>query len=104
MSNISVERTPEAFTDKIVLRREGSEKTFPLKTVITRGVSAHYEIERCAPEHADLVIMTTHGYSGLAHFFLGSTTEMVVRHVQIPVVTQKPSREVLKNSREVDKH
>lgn len=93
--DISVKRTPEAFADEIEVARGEEKRTFPLKTVITRGISAHYEIERYAPEHADLIVMTTHGRSGLAHFFLGSTTEMVVRHAKVPVATLKPAKRLL---------
>lgn len=36
---------------------------------------------------ADLIIMSTHGYTGLKHAFLGSTTENVVRYAPCPVLT-----------------
>ncbi len=35
---------------------------------------------------ADLVVLTTHGYSGLKHVWLGSTAERVVRHASCPVL------------------
>lgn len=45
------------------------------------------EITKAARElDADLVIMATHGYSGLKHTFLGSTTERVFRHAPCPVL------------------
>ena len=39
----------------------------------------------------DLIILTTHGYTGLKHAYLGSTTERVVRHSSRPVLVI-PSR------------
>lgn len=36
---------------------------------------------------ADLIIMTTHGYSGVKHMMLGSTTEDVLRHAGCPVIS-----------------
>ena len=36
---------------------------------------------------AELIIMTTHGYSGLEHVVLGSTTESVLRHARCPVLS-----------------
>jgi nucleotide-binding universal stress UspA family protein len=36
---------------------------------------------------ADLIILTTHGYTGLKHVFMGSTAERVVRHAPCPVLT-----------------
>ncbi len=47
-----------------------------------------YEIVRYAKEMAvDLIIMGTHGHSGLAHMLLGSVTEKVVRKAPCPVLT-----------------
>jgi nucleotide-binding universal stress UspA family protein len=34
----------------------------------------------------DLIIISTHGYTGLKHALLGSTTERVVRHAPCPVL------------------
>jgi len=46
------------------------------------------EICKYAAEHdCDLIIMATHGRTGLAHMLLGSTTEQVVRHAPCPVLT-----------------
>ena len=35
----------------------------------------------------DLIVLTTHGYTGLKHVFMGSTAERVVRHAPCPVLT-----------------
>lgn len=35
----------------------------------------------------DLIVIATHGYTGLKHAFLGSTAERVVRHAPCPVLT-----------------
>jgi universal stress protein A len=46
------------------------------------------EIVRFADEHAaDLVIMGTHGWTGVRHLILGSTAENVVRSAHCPVLT-----------------
>ena len=37
--------------------------------------------------NADLIIIATHGYTGLYHVFLGSVTERVVRIAECPVMT-----------------
>jgi nucleotide-binding universal stress UspA family protein len=46
------------------------------------------EINTFVDEHdVDLVIMGTHGRSGLAHMLVGSVTERVVRSSKVPVLT-----------------
>lgn len=67
------------------------------KQMATTGVKAnaklrvgqpYYEITRAAKElRADLIIISTHGHTGLKHVFLGSTAERVVRHAECPVLT-----------------
>lgn len=39
---------------------------------------------------ADMIVLTTHGYTGLKHVWLGSTAERVVRHASCPVLAVRP--------------
>jgi universal stress protein A len=39
---------------------------------------------------ADLIVMATHGRSGIKHFFLGSVAESVTREAHCPVLIVKP--------------
>ncbi len=36
---------------------------------------------------AAMIVMATHGYSGVKHMLLGSTTEEVLRHADCPVLS-----------------
>jgi nucleotide-binding universal stress UspA family protein len=46
-----------------------------------------WEITRCAEQtKADLIIVATHGRTGLKHVLLGSVAELVVRHAPCPVL------------------
>ncbi|MCZ7627138.1 MAG: universal stress protein [Candidatus Methylomirabilota bacterium] len=50
----------------------------------------HVEITKYAErEKIDLIVMGTRGRTGLAHVFLGSVAERVVRHASCPVLTVK---------------
>lgn len=40
-------------------------------------------------ESVDLIVMGTHGRTGLAHLVMGSVAESVVRHAKCPVLTYK---------------
>jgi universal stress protein A len=58
-----------------------------VKAVVRNGISAHREIVDAARENnVDLIILGTHGRTGLAHLFIGSTAERVVRHAPCPVL------------------
>lgn len=49
--------------------------------------AAHVNIaEMAGREGADLVIMSTHGRTGLDHILLGSVTEKVIAHAPCPVL------------------
>lgn len=44
-------------------------------------------------ESIDLIIMGTHGRTGLAHMLFGSAAEFVLQHARCPVLTIRPKRE-----------
>ena len=46
---------------------------------------------------ADLVVMPTHGRTGLKHVFLGSTAERIVQHSSCPVLVTRRNRAQSKN-------
>jgi len=58
-----------------------------VEPVIRQGVP-FLEIVRVAAERkADLIVMGTHGRTGLAHALMGSVAEKVVRMAACPVLT-----------------
>lgn len=59
---------------------------------VTRSGAPFVEIIRYAAEYEiDLIVMGTHGRSGLPHVLLGSVAERVVRKAGCPVLTVPPS-------------
>lgn len=55
-----------------------------------RGGRAALQIAEFAKtEEADLIVMASHGLTGLRHFLLGSVTEQVIRRAPCPVFTVK---------------
>lgn len=62
-------------------------------TPVVKHFKVFREVNDVAEEHnADLIVMGSHGSSGLSEIFVGSNTEKVVRHSSVPVliVKQKP--------------
>ena len=61
---------------------------------VVREGKAHREIVEFAKEKGmDLIVIATHGLSGLEYLLLGSTTEKVVRWATCPVFTVKSETE-----------
>ncbi len=50
-------------------------------------------VEEARKERADLIVISTHGRTGLSHILLGSVTEKGVRHAPCPVLSIRPERE-----------
>jgi universal stress protein A len=65
-------------------RKEVGEVKHCLRT----GGATAMEIIRCANEESvDLIVLGTHGWTGIKHLILGSTAENVVRSADCPVLT-----------------
>jgi nucleotide-binding universal stress UspA family protein len=61
-----------------------------LQQVVRIGNPASEICKFAAQNHVDLVVMATHGRTGLKHVLLGSVAEKVVRMSAAPVLTVKP--------------
>jgi nucleotide-binding universal stress UspA family protein len=74
------------------------------RVTVTSTVAWPYaEILRYANQHGvDLIVMGTHGRSGVSHVLLGSIAEKVVRHAPCPVLTiRHPQREFVADTAEL---
>jgi nucleotide-binding universal stress UspA family protein len=62
------------------------------ETCILPGIPYDEIIKKGVESSADLIVMATHGRTGLDHMLFGSTAEKVVRKSPIPVLTiRKPA-------------
>ena len=57
------------------------------KVVVAEGIAADKILEYAAKNKVDLIIMSSHGRSGIARWTMGSVTDRVVRHATAPVLT-----------------
>ena len=65
--------------------------TVPTDVLVLEAVDARSEIlAQAGALHADLLVMGTHGRSGLDHLLLGSVTEKVLRKAPCPVLVVPP--------------
>lgn len=69
----------------------------PFTVAVAVGTAAPEIVRYADREKADLIVMGTHGRTGLAHVLLGSVAETVVRHASCQVLTiRRPAEVALK--------
>ena len=70
---------------------EHLQSKVPYQIIVRDGIPETVIVEAAAELGVDLIVMTTRGRSGLAHFILGSVAETVIREAACPVLTIKTS-------------
>jgi nucleotide-binding universal stress UspA family protein len=87
--------TPHAFREQLwdhLRRFEVAEPRVHIEPILKEGTPAA-EILRTAQEsHCDLIVMGTHGRSGLGCVLMGSVAESVLRSAECPVLVVKGHR------------
>lgn len=88
--NLSIKRNDVDFEDYLVKGDEATKDGIKVVSIVKKGFSAHSEITDYANEESDLVVMSTHGRTGIARVLLGSTTAIVAQHLEKPLMTLRP--------------
>jgi len=60
--------------------------TVPVNFIVRLGRSWKEIVETARNNHMDLLIIATHGYTGLKYALLGSVAEKIIRHAPCPVL------------------
>jgi universal stress protein A len=72
------------------LRRvKPADTSIPTEHILAEGAEASEILNSADNVHADLIVMGTHGRTGLARLLLGSVAEAVLRKARCPVMTIK---------------
>lgn len=73
------------------VRSELRHEDLRVRTHMTEGMDiAHLLCDFVRGEGIDLVVMSTHGHSGIVRLMFGSVTHEVMRCVDVPVMLVKP--------------
>jgi nucleotide-binding universal stress UspA family protein len=64
-----------------------------VEEVIAHGEAAAEIVRVAKDKNVDLIVISSHGRTGLGRILFGSTAEAVVRHASCPVLVVKPSQE-----------
>lgn len=79
----------QEFVSRVVRPRLGSQGM--VKQIVVLGSPFVKILETAESEAADLIVMSTHGRTGLSHLLIGSVTEKVVRKAACPVLSVRPA-------------
>lgn len=63
-----------------------------IEEVIVHGEAAAEIVRVAKDRNVDLIVLSSHGRTGLGRILFGSTAEAVVRHASCPVLVVKPAR------------
>ncbi len=81
----AMEEEGEAAVDEIA--RRASAAGVSTETAVVRGTAHRQILDYVDDAGIDLVVMGTHGRTGLDRYLVGSVTEKVVRLSEVPVLT-----------------
>src|SRR6266511_5710538 len=74
---------------QVLLEAQGA--TVEIRRQVVVGIPYRTIVEVAAAEKVDLIVMATHGRTGLSHLVMGSVAERVVRTAPCPVLTIRPA-------------
>ncbi|MCY4729883.1 universal stress protein [Natronomonas gomsonensis] len=83
-----LEREGEDLLEEVAERAQ--ERGVETVSTVVQGEPYRTIVEYADEYDIDLIVMPTHGRSGLQRLLLGSTTERVVRRAEVPVLTIRP--------------
>lgn len=96
MENLTDEATNATEEIAADVRAAGLEVT----TEVRRNIPSDAILGYSSENDIDLIAMGTAGRSGLTRYIMGSTTERVLRHAHIPVLSAKTSAQINHNESE----
>ena len=80
-----IEEGARKMMEKFAATALGDYQNF--ETCITSGIPYDEILKKAESDSVDLIVLGTHGRSGIDHFLFGSTAERVVRTASCPVLT-----------------
>lgn len=88
-AQVRVVREAEEYLDAVRSRVQGESRT-PITAAVWYGEPAEAIAEAARFNRVDMVVMTTHGRSGLGRLLLGSVAETVIRSTATPILVLHP--------------
>lgn len=86
-----VNQEGEAQRELALLLAEADSTQVDVERRVVIGTPYRQIVEIAAAGDVDLIMMATHGRTGLSHLVMGSVAERVVRMATCPVLTLRPN-------------
>jgi nucleotide-binding universal stress UspA family protein len=83
-SEETLKKVKAELADNVLKQAKGK---IEVETIVTMGIPAVEIINTAREKGVDLIVMGTHGRTGIAHVVIGSVAENVVRKAPCPVLT-----------------
>lgn len=100
---LDLEMDKRAFDELNKLAEKEIPKELIANTVVKTGKPFIEIIETACEEDIDLIIIATHGHTGMEHILFGSTAEKVVRKAPCPVLTLREPIKGFDIAKEIEK-
>jgi nucleotide-binding universal stress UspA family protein len=87
---------PEPATEdlrKMLHKIEPADPAVPFEHRLITGDPAHAVVRLAKDEKVDMIVIGTHGRTGLSRMLMGSVAEAIVRRAECPVLTYKQPAE-----------
>ena len=86
---VDPETEAETALESVEEAAEGAD--LEVTSTTREGVPAEEILAYASENDVDMIVMATHGRTGLDHVLMGSVAEQVVRNASVPVVTVRPT-------------
>lgn len=88
---LEIELEKNAKEDLARIVKEEVQEGVLVEQVMAFGLPSDCVIAQAQKENVDLIILGTHGRTGISRLLMGSTAENVIRHATCPVLVVKAS-------------
>jgi len=87
LTELRAELIADAEQRLLAYRGQAERAAVPVVTAARLGLTSPTILEYASTFNVDLIVMGTRGRTGVAHLFMGSVAERVLRHAPCPVLT-----------------
>jgi nucleotide-binding universal stress UspA family protein len=84
----TIKTATESYLSKVAEKL--GKKGLNVKTIAMQGNASEKILDYAANNKIDLIVISTHGQSGIVRWAIGSVADKVVRHSSIPVLLASP--------------